>query len=132
MIDLLSRGDIVKIGFGLSVDFMKMEASYPKVALNQTAQKMVVDLKEMAITVYPEKAWSLSNMGLSALVRTILGVEIDKTMQCSDWEERPLKPLQYKYAAIDVHSLCCLFDRLVAISPGILDKLDTFPRLDQP
>ena len=36
--------------------------------------------------------------GLSDLVRLCLGKPLDKQQQMSDWEKRPLRPKQMKYA----------------------------------
>ncbi len=43
-----------------------------------------------------------SSLGYQALVRTLLGVEVDKSETRSDWQQRPLSAAQFEYAAIDV------------------------------
>ena len=43
-----------------------------------------------------------SSLGYQALVRTLLGVEVDKSETRSDWQQRPLSTAQFEYAAVDV------------------------------
>lgn len=55
---------------------------------------------------YPEQ------MGYAALVKTRLGLEIDKSETRTDWSRRPLTPSQLDYAAADVRHLAELFPAL--------------------
>jgi ribonuclease D len=50
--------------------------------------------------------------GLKDLVRDVLGVEISKQMQTSDWGAESLSPEQLRYAASDVLHLHALRNRL--------------------
>jgi ribonuclease D len=50
--------------------------------------------------------------GLKDLVRDLLGVEISKQMQSSDWGAATLSPEQLKYAASDVLHLHAMRDKL--------------------
>ena len=43
-----------------------------------------------------------ASLGYQALVRALLGVEVDKSETRSDWQQRPLSAAQFEYAAIDV------------------------------
>ncbi|CAD7975050.1 unnamed protein product [Amoebophrya sp. A25] len=42
---------------------------------------------------------------LQTRVRQVLGLEMSKEEQCSDWKDRPLSQAQVKYAALDVYLL---------------------------
>ncbi|NHO32497.1 ribonuclease D [Acetobacter fallax] len=53
--------------------------------------------------------------GLAALCRDLLGVEISKHQQCSDWGAPKLTPEQLVYAASDVLYLHALWDKLEAL-----------------
>jgi ribonuclease D len=53
--------------------------------------------------------------GLKDLVRDVLGVEISKQMQSSDWGAETLTPEQTRYAASDVLHLHALRERLDAM-----------------
>jgi len=45
-------------------------------------------------------------IGYAALVKSLLGVELDKSQTRTDWSWRPLSPEQLAYAADDVRYLC--------------------------
>ncbi|KAF9958658.1 hypothetical protein BGZ70_009127 [Mortierella alpina] len=47
--------------------------------------------------------------GLSGLLNRICGVKLDKTQQCSNWEQRPLTERQCEYAAADVWCILDIF-----------------------
>jgi ribonuclease D len=53
--------------------------------------------------------------GLKDLVRDLLGVEISKQMQSSDWGAETLSPEQLKYAASDVLHLHAMREKLDAM-----------------
>lgn len=53
-------------------------------------------------------------IGLAALLKARLGVELDKSSQRDDWSERPLTPVRVAYAAADVLHLHGLVDALEA------------------
>jgi ribonuclease D len=53
--------------------------------------------------------------GLKELCRELLGVEISKQQQTSDWGQRELTPEQLNYAASDVLHLHALKDKLDAL-----------------
>lgn len=50
--------------------------------------------------------------GLKDLVREIVGVEMEKVSQTSNWQRRDLSPAQLKYAANDVLHLLDVYDHL--------------------
>ncbi|CAI5465460.1 unnamed protein product [Closterium sp. Yama58-4] len=52
--------------------------------------------------------------GLSALAQVLLGAPLDKELQCSDWEQRPLSRHQLHYAAADA---LCLIHMALALLP---------------
>lgn len=49
-----------------------------------------------------------TELGLQALVRNLLGVELSKSSQRDDWSKRPLTPKQEAYALADVAHLMAL------------------------
>lgn len=53
-----------------------------------------------------------SAFSLSSLLMNILGIEISKSMQKSDWTRSPLSENQLHYAALDVWYLLELYERL--------------------
>jgi hypothetical protein len=52
---------------------------------------------------------------LKRVVHATLGQEIDKTEQCSAWDQRPLTCNQVEYAAIDAHCLLQVWDALESL-----------------
>lgn len=54
------------------------------------------------------------NLGLAALLKKYMGVELDKKFQKADWSMRPLKPAMLEYAAKDTAHLLELRDHLAA------------------
>jgi ribonuclease D len=53
-------------------------------------------------------------IGLGALVQELLGVQLAKEQQWTDWERRPLSEAQLAYAEADVRYLPAIFERLAA------------------
>ena len=51
-------------------------------------------------------------LSLSILSENILGFPLDKRMQKSDWERRPLLYDQILYAALDAYVLLLLYEKL--------------------
>ena len=59
-----------------------------------------------------------NTIGLSRLADIVLGKAIDKTMQVSDWERRPLSSQQLRYAAVDAHAALEIWRRLGTVYPA--------------
>ncbi len=53
-------------------------------------------------------------VGYGALVKELLGIELDKSHSRTDWEQRPLDTAQLRYAADDVIHLVAVYQRLLA------------------
>ena len=54
----------------------------------------------------------LPNHTLKTCCELILGIELSKEEQTSDWSVRPLSPSQLQYASLDVEVACALYDHL--------------------
>jgi ribonuclease D len=63
-------------------------------------------------TMIASQVLALPELGLAALLKSRLGVEIAKGEQRSDWGKRPLRDEQLRYAATDVQHLLALWDGL--------------------
>ena len=78
------------------------------------------------------------SISYSNLVKAIVGVEIDKSSQFTDWARRPLSDTQLTYAIGDVTHLCKVYQKLtaqleksgrahwVAEEVGVLTSTDTY------
>ncbi|KAF9932320.1 Exonuclease mut-7 [Linnemannia zychae] len=53
--------------------------------------------------------------GLSGLLTKLCGHRLDKSEQCSQWEQRPLTTSQMKYAAADAKCLLDIYEALMSI-----------------
>ena len=49
--------------------------------------------------------------GLASVLKAQFGLEVDKSLQRSDWSQRPLSPEQIEYARMDTHHLVPLMHR---------------------
>ncbi|KAK9830490.1 hypothetical protein WJX72_012028 [[Myrmecia] bisecta] len=146
--ELFASADIIKVGFGLSTDLRRLCESYPELpcfggplaefldeASNGSGQAEIgshalartvpfrshVDVLTLARAVWPsDRRKQVERLSLSGLSQLVLGSALDKSQQCSDWDQRPLTPAQVQYAAADAHSLTAIFDALIARQPQLL------------
>lgn len=65
-------------------------------------------------TMVAARFLGLPAVGLQALARAELGVELSKESQRDDWSRRPLTPQQEAYALADVRHLLALYELLAA------------------
>lgn len=63
-------------------------------------------------TMLASRFLGLPEVGLQAVLRNELGVELSKSSQKDDWSMRPLTSLQERYALDDVRHLLALYERL--------------------
>ncbi len=68
------------------------------------------EFKNLFDTRIAEAALGVESPGLAAVLRARFGVELDKSMQRSDWSARPLSPKQIQYARLDTHFLIALMN----------------------
>ena len=70
--------------------------------------------------------------GLNALVHKYMGKPLDKSQQISNWERRPLKPEQVKYAALDAFCLLGLYKAIKVEALAVDPLFNVEPPLPQP
>ncbi len=101
---------MIKAGYSVGVDFRKLAASFPHMPSFRNVRS-VVELSTLAERLHPKSArpWLGS---LQKLTKLVLGYDIAKEQQCSDWESRPLTPSQIEYATLDC-----------ALPPRLLDEM---------
>lgn len=101
---------MIKAGYSVGVDFRKLAASFPHMPSFRNVRS-VVELSTLAERLHPKSArpWLGS---LQKLTKLVLGYDIAKEQQCSDWEFRPLTPSQMEYATLDC-----------ALPPRLLDEM---------
>ena len=101
---LFTNSSILKLGFGLSGDFKRLESSYP--GCNMYAFSSLVNIYDIA------SAPICKGRGLSAVSFEVLGRSVDKRFQMSDWQRRPLSEDQVDYAATDAGVLIAIYDAM--------------------
>lgn len=88
-------------GFGLEMDCKMLAQSFPREQWPNLIRPRVRNIP------VPNK-----NTGLKTMCQLVLGKELDKEQQMSLWSRRPLLAEQIAYAALDVHVLVLLHERL--------------------
>eukprot|EP00884_Botryococcus_braunii_P000366 jgi/Botrbrau1/1032/Bobra.0076s0005.1 len=86
------------------------------------AVKPHIDIGALHRSLAKQKApgiCTVSGEGLGALVHAQLGRPLDKRLQCSAWDSRPLTPEQLEYAALDAACLLMLLDGYIACAPPL-------------
>ncbi len=74
-------------------------------------------------TMFAAQLLNIPRFGLAALLEQYFGIRLDKDHQKANWSKRPLTKDLLDYAALDVHHLPALRDRLTA-------ELERLGRLD--
>mmetsp|Transcript_9703 Transcript_9703/g.23712 ORF Transcript_9703/g.23712 Transcript_9703/m.23712 type:complete len:1207 (+) Transcript_9703:189-3809(+) len=101
---------MIKVGYSVGVDFRKLAASFPHIPSFRNVRS-VVELSTLAERLHPKSA--RPRLGsLQKLTKLVLGYDIAKEQQCSNWESRPLTPSQIEYATLDC-----------ALPPRLLDEM---------
>ncbi|CAE7032995.1 mut-7 [Symbiodinium natans] len=92
----------ILVGFGLEGDLRRMADSYPWLMSRCSAGNFpFIEMQDLARTVAP-------NHSLDNLCALRLGLSLDKSLQCSNWELRPLPTPSIEYAALDAWILLAL------------------------
>ncbi|XP_034168728.2 exonuclease mut-7 homolog [Pangasianodon hypophthalmus] len=121
---LLTDTSVLKLGYGMSGDLRSLVATWPELKEEPLEFKGVLDL--LHVHQQLQRCWrgrtgprpvevneGPAEKGLSLLVQQVLGKPLDKTEQLSNWERRPLRTGQVRYAAIDAY---CLVDVYLTLS----------------
>lgn len=133
----LENAEIIKLGFGLEQDLREIKASIVGLSNIKVKGEGFLDLSTLwRLLVDSELSLpdcSDKGASLSALVQTCFGNPLEKSEQCSNWELRPLRETQIRYAAIDADVLIRIYYYLQnqcqqqkihfeAICNGIIDE----------
>lgn len=115
--NFIENGEIIKIGFGLELDLKEMKTSIIGLGNVRVNGEGFLDLFNLWKALL-ENGISLpsnsdcSGKSLSSLVQACFGLPLQKTEQCSNWELRPLRETQLRYAALDAYVLIQLYNYL--------------------
>ncbi|XP_062870052.1 exonuclease mut-7 homolog [Trichomycterus rosablanca] len=124
---LLTDESILKLGYGMSGDLKSLVATWPELKEEPLVVKGVLDL--LHVHQQLQRCWRRNTgsrsvevnegpaeKGLSLLVQQVLGKPLDKTEQLSNWERRPLRTSQLRYAAVDAY---CLLEVYLTLSEDL-------------
>ncbi|XP_008298904.1 exonuclease mut-7 homolog [Stegastes partitus] len=124
--DLFSERNVLKLGYGMSGDIKCLVATWHQLVEEPLKMEGLLDLLSIHQKILRGKANRTHNgpkevlvgedcaeKGLSLLVQQVLGRPLDKTEQMSNWEKRPLRISQIRYAVADAY---CLLDVYSALS----------------
>nr|XP_057912344.1 exonuclease mut-7 homolog isoform X2 [Doryrhamphus excisus] len=118
-----SARNVLKLGYGMAGDLKCLRSTWPQFVDEPLKMEGMLDLLNIHLKIQHGKAnchWerTLQRKGLSLLVLQVLGKPLDKTEQMSNWEKRPLRVSQIRYAVTDAY---CLLDVYSVLSRNPAD-----------
>ncbi|KAG3115125.1 hypothetical protein PI124_g6154 [Phytophthora idaei] len=104
---LFASPSLLKVGFGFDTDLKVLHQTFPE----RSALINISPFLELSAVVSKLLGVSVGN-SLSNATSTILGSPLDKRMQMSNWDARPLTESQLTYAALDAYCLVQITNKL--------------------
>jgi ribonuclease D len=112
LVDLLSGAPLGALWERLRCKHLIMHGSdYDLRLLRELCQFRPASLFD---TMFAAQLLNIPRFGLAALLEQNFGIRLDKDHQKANWSQRPLHQEMLDYAAMDVHHLPALRDRLTA------------------
>ena len=119
---VLESDSVLILGYGLQTDLNKLRLLPPASGARCfECVRHAIDLR----------AGCEGDLGLSKCLERLCGLQLDKAAQCSDWQQRPLKPAQLAYAAADAASLHVIHAAMVRASTPLRPILVRGAVIDQ-
>jgi len=119
---LLGAESTVLVGFSVHEDLKRLRAMLGSAAVARP-NLAVVDAQCVLAAFVPETALEHTGdpygISLARWTRMLLGADMDKTYQCSDWSSRPLSAKQERYAALDAVAPLRLLQRVMDIGDSV-------------
>ncbi|KAG1686981.1 hypothetical protein DVH05_005721 [Phytophthora capsici] len=105
---LFTCRSLLKVGFGFDTDLKVLHQTFPE----RSALTNISPFLELSVVVSKLLGVTVGN-SLSNAARMILGSPLDKRMQMSNWDVRPLTATQLTYAALDAYCLVQIMQKLL-------------------
>ena len=101
----LACEEVAVLGFAFSGDLAVLR---PLCGGGELCASSLVDVQTLAMRPGEDMP------SLRRVCARTIGLQLDKTQQCSDWARRPLEQEQFVYAALDAHILLQVYEALLA------------------
>jgi len=120
LMKIFANRQIALLGFGVAMDLGKLAASFPHIPCFRRFEN-VIDLHSVSRSVYAGSVKTYMS-SLQKMVAVLLDMSLDKTEQCSDWEQRPLTRAQVRYALLDAVVLPTLLRAMLCDDSRVTDR----------
>uniref|UniRef100_A0AC34F4F9 3'-5' exonuclease domain-containing protein n=1 Tax=Panagrolaimus sp. ES5 TaxID=591445 RepID=A0AC34F4F9_9BILA len=137
--EVLFGSDI--LGFAAANEFGYLLFTFPWLEpLLKKEESKILCLQKLTNTILASELFELKNFfsknikdtcRLEVLTKEVLGYEMDKTMQQSKWNQRPLDPFQKIYAVLDALVLVQIYKKLSLLLHEKLNNEDYSKIIDQ-
>lgn len=114
---IFNNDEILKLGFAHATDILILMKFQPLgIQSSQQSSHSYLDLQGLwqKVANFPDFSFPFhddsQSSSLSNLVKLCFGKKLDKSNQFSNWEQRPLRDEQIKYAALDAFCLFEIYD----------------------
>ncbi len=101
ILHILENNKIIKVGSGVSQDLKQLQQ------LASFTPQSFIDIQGLA------KKAAIENLSLKKLSKQILGMNISKRQQLSNWENYELTEAQKVYAATDAYACLLIYEKLL-------------------
>ncbi|BDA47863.1 probable exonuclease mut-7 homolog at C-terminar half [Coccomyxa sp. Obi] len=126
LIRLLATDTIIKTGVGVTEDIAQLARGYPAMQAFKECSGILelgrVFTRSTDAQPGLQPVQKKQGISLSAMAEACLGKPLDKSMQMSRWNRRPLSQRQQTYAALDALAAVLIYDSLAHSDPGFVGR----------
>ena len=133
LIEIFTHPDTLLVGFGFDSDIFMFRKFLPNLEFTANIPRLL-EVQEFFMAVAKVLKWNSGN-SLANVCKQVLGKQLCKSEQMSNWERRPLRKSQEHYALMDSWIMISLYERLLEVvsEKGLkLDMLKYTKRIKKP